>query len=541
MVKTRVHLLAKDLGIEPKDLIAHFEKIGIRGKKAQSSLEDNEVARIRAALGTPAKPQVTVREENVVAEGVITAGDQTLGEIQALEKIVERRVRATVIRRRTSRVEVIPQTAPTQIRSDSVVMARQEPEQIARNRNRIYINGVLGHADFHPLLAAIDDAASELGYEDLVLDFSECTAAFAGPMLAVCAQVVDLRARGVRTELVLPVREKLATLFKNTNWAYFLDPARQDQSRFKGHTQVPLTQFITAPEQNGAVNTIVDAVLSSMTDFTRTDFAAIEWSLNEITDNVLTHARSVMGGLVQLTTFERKRRRVEFAVCDAGIGIPMSLRETHPEITSDVEALERAIREGITRDTEVGQGNGLFGSFQICRISGGYFQIHSGDALLNYNDQGGLHIRRQQIPYAGTLVVACIDCSKPGVLRDALKFGTSSDVPTDYIETRYESGDNNKILFSMKEEAASFGSRLAAVPVRTKLKNLALMCEDQRISIDFADIPLISSSFADEVFGKLFVELGPLHFIQKFEFLQVADTVRSLIDRAIAQRSVTRH
>src|SRR3989304_5910213 len=108
MVKTRVHLLAKDLGIEPKDLIAHFEKIGIRGKKAQSSLEDNEVARIRAALGTPAKPQVTVREENVVAEGVITAGDQTLGEIQALEKIVERRVRATVIRRPTSRAAGIP-------------------------------------------------------------------------------------------------------------------------------------------------------------------------------------------------------------------------------------------------------------------------------------------------------------------------------------------------------------------------------------------------------------------------------------------------
>src|SRR5207247_8283218 len=126
------------------------------------------------------------------------------------------------------------------------------------------------------------------------------------------------------------------------------EPVRQKQSSFRGHTHVPLTQFISASEQNCAVNTIVDAVLSSITDFTRTDFASIEWSLNEITDNVLTHARSVMGGLVQLTTFERKRRRVEFAVCDAGIGIPASLRETHPEITSDVAALDGAIANGIT-------------------------------------------------------------------------------------------------------------------------------------------------------------------------------------------------
>src|SRR3972149_10554838 len=112
MVKPSLHSLAKDLGIEPKDLIAHLEKMGIKGKKSQSSLEDDEAARIRAALATPAKPQVHVGEEKVVADRVVTAEDQSLGEIQAREKIVERRVRVNVIRRRTSRVEVISQGIP---------------------------------------------------------------------------------------------------------------------------------------------------------------------------------------------------------------------------------------------------------------------------------------------------------------------------------------------------------------------------------------------------------------------------------------------
>ena len=46
-----------------------------------------------------------------------------------------------------------------------------------------------------------------------------------------------------------------------------------------------------------------------------------------------------------------------------------------------------------------------------------------------------------------------------------------------------------------------------------------------------------SSSFADEVFGKLFVELGALHFMQAIDFVCVQDTVRALLDRAILQRS----
>jgi translation initiation factor IF-2 len=106
MGKMRVHLLAKELEMETKDLVAQLERLGIRGRKAQSSLEDEEVARVRAALAAQEKPHVHVGEEKVVADRVVTADDESLGEIQARETIVERRVRANVIRRRTSRVEV---------------------------------------------------------------------------------------------------------------------------------------------------------------------------------------------------------------------------------------------------------------------------------------------------------------------------------------------------------------------------------------------------------------------------------------------------
>ena len=71
MGKTRVHLLAKDLGIETKDLIAQLDKMGMRGRKAQSALEDDDVTRIRAAFAALEKPQVHVGEEKIVANRVV--------------------------------------------------------------------------------------------------------------------------------------------------------------------------------------------------------------------------------------------------------------------------------------------------------------------------------------------------------------------------------------------------------------------------------------------------------------------------------------
>jgi translation initiation factor IF-2 len=85
----RVHELAKEWGLEPKDLTARLERIGLRNKRAQSSLTDEEVQRAAEELGFVEKPQVTIGGERVV-----------VGETGAA--VVERRVGTKVIRRRAA-------------------------------------------------------------------------------------------------------------------------------------------------------------------------------------------------------------------------------------------------------------------------------------------------------------------------------------------------------------------------------------------------------------------------------------------------------
>jgi translation initiation factor IF-2 len=75
MTKKRVYELAKDLGLENKELIARLEKIGIAVKSHSSTLEDSDLERIQSELLSP-EPR----------------------------EVVEQRIKSTVIRRRAVRL-----------------------------------------------------------------------------------------------------------------------------------------------------------------------------------------------------------------------------------------------------------------------------------------------------------------------------------------------------------------------------------------------------------------------------------------------------
>lgn len=408
--------------------------------------------------------------------------------------------------------------------------------RVNTNAHRIAITGELSLDDFRRILATMHNLRTKAGYEELLLDFNQCTYVAPGSMATICAEALRLQQLGVDTSVVLPGDHRLRNLFLNANWAHFLEPTRHGESTFKGFSHVPLAQFAASSEQGALVSHLVDTLLKSTGSVAREDFAAIEWALNEITDNVLIHAQSEVGGVVHLNNYADKKR-VEVIVADPGLGVPRTLRTASATIRSDADALEQAIREGVTRDPSVGQGNGLYGSYRIATSSGGYFYLHSGLASLEAS-QGYLKIHAETIPYHGTLVVACMDYSQRNALAEALEFGGRKYRPTDFIETRYELDAEGAITVLLASEGTAFGSRDAGAPIRRKLLNIYSMGQRLRsITVDLSGVPLVSSSYADEVFGKLFVELGPMEFMRVFRITGANPTVQELVNRAILQRS----
>lgn len=81
----------------------------------------------------------------------------------------------------------------------------------------------------------------------------------------------------------------------------------------------------------------------------------------------------------------------------------------------------------------------------------------------------------------------------------------------------------------------AFGSRRGGKRVRAMIGNL--LRENRSVTLDFKGVAVFSSGFADEVFGRLFVEMGPTAFMTRVKMLNAGPTVEGLIDRAIEQRT----
>ena len=91
---------------------------------------------------------------------------------------------------------------------------------------------------------------------------------------------------------------------------------------------------------------------------------SLGWCINEVMDNVIQHASPMIGtqhGYVMAQVHEQSRR-VAICVYDYGQGIYNSLKDHRLAPKPCVDAITMAIREGVTRDKNIGRGNGLVGT-----------------------------------------------------------------------------------------------------------------------------------------------------------------------------------
>ena len=262
---------------------------------------------------------------------------------------------------------------------------------------------------------------------------------------------------------------------------------------------------------------------------------SLNWCLWEVMDNVFQHSKASEG--VAMVQLHYKSKHCAIAVADGGIGIHRSFKEGGVYGVPDAyQAIQKAIQERVTSKTK-NAGNGLYGLMRVVGAAGGELSIHSGRGRLLYRDHRlsgdsdtsvGALLDLEN--HHGTAVDWQFDTKKPVRLEDQLGLKESPDLRLESLED-----DTGRVVLRVVDFEEGLGSRRSAEMVRTRLMNVFAQGA-VRITLDFSDVTLVSSSFADEVLGKLALRMGILQFMGKFELINMSELVRSLIDRAIQHR-----
>lgn len=399
-------------------------------------------------------------------------------------------------------------------------------EALYRDKNYIVFPRRVNWATYRDFSGKLHAMTTREAYDNVTIDLSGVTKAYPNGIVPIIAEIAAQVKKGYTFNIIPPNDYGVASVFQNKGWLHHLDPSTWEAPKMLGFTSLPLQRFTTDIELNDIVNQAVEVCLQQLV-FAEGVPQAFEWALNEIAGNVLVHSEADTGW-IQVVTY-KETHQLALIVCDSGIGIPQSMKAMY-SFKNDQEAIEMAMRKGVTSKPKFGQGNGLAGAMAIAQHSQGMFALTSQAGRVRVLE-GNVELRNHVPPYKGT----CVDMQFSTDRQIDLPKALWGHEPIDYMETKFED-DKGNLVFRLREYASSFGNRITGERLRNLVTNLLKQNPGHAVEIIMDDVVVISSSFADELFGKLFIALGPIDFSRLIRFKGINATCKSIMDIAISQR-----
>ncbi|MBT1636445.1 ATP-binding protein [Clavibacter michiganensis] len=319
-----------------------------------------------------------------------------------------------------------------------------------------------------------------------------------------------------------------------------LQPVTSQSEKFKHN---PNNLVIRYGDESDA-QYISTVLMSALTDRVKCEAGVIDalnWCVYEVLDNVFQHSQAASGYVMM--QLHAKNRTLVIGVSDLGRGIHRSLIEASDGSRVDVGqlthahlAINHALQQGVTSKGRSNQGNGLHGLRRSIEINGGSLTVRSGRglwSLVEGNVASDTDLSRPVLDAESchaTTVDWRLDCATPVSINDAL--GRPS-MPSELLESIEVGSGHYRIDAAEIEKYV--GSRTKGLEVRTRIINY-LNAGATQVVIDVSNVGVVSSSFADEVAGKLALELGELEYRRRIFFDGASPTNRDLIERAIELR-----
>lgn len=286
----------------------------------------------------------------------------------------------------------------------------------------------------------------------------------------------------------------------------------------------------------GQVGVLVQSFIDCISRTTQCEEGVLDgliWCINEVMDNVLVHSKENTGYI--MAQYHKKKKILAICVYDCGIGIFDSLSESKHKPATEIDSLTMAIQEGVGDGK--GQGNGLYGLYQIVEDNGGKLTITSGkssimlrNGILQKFSNGAIVDSK----HAGTIVDFQLNLSKVINIQSALKSLNGFDGFDIRIDNMYQ--DNDWLRYDVYENSSGTGTRLAGSELRNDVLNI-IRKTNSPIILDFNSVKACSSSFIDEFIAKLMVEFGFIEFNKIIKIENMNNLVAHLCERSMFMRT----
>lgn len=289
-------------------------------------------------------------------------------------------------------------------------------------------------------------------------------------------------------------------------------------------------EFSNSQEVSKIVNNFLSEVSKTVV-YEQGVLEGLEWCLNEIMDNVIQHSQTKIGFI--MAQIHRQSNHIACCIFDYGQGIFNSLKNTPHAPRNRIDAITQAIQKGVTRDTSIGQGNGMWGLHQILHTNEGRLCITTNGAswLMLSSDQIKTFTRIPYISkeYGATIVDFQLDPNRQISMNDVM-----GHTPVNLYLESFED-DQGNLHYSLKEQASGTGTRESGERIRNEVINLQKSA-NRILELDFSGISVISSSFADELIGKLALHYGFYGFNQVIRLTNMNPTIQAIVQHSVAQR-----
>lgn len=398
---------------------------------------------------------------------------------------------------------------------------------VSRQLNRINID-TLDHPMVVSKFISELQAAINAGFTDIDLNFKGIRSVFPNAAVPICGLMEYYKTEGIEF-----TRLDEEAIISSVHLFDPIDPLSSAELHSRNILNKVL-RFKNSEEVFWLVNSFLNE-LSKSDQFEEGVLNGLEWCLNEVMDNVIQHSSQAYGYV--MGQIHKSSKHVAFTVFDYGQGIFNSLRKSKHAPHSPIDALTLCIKEGVTRDKQIGQGNGMYGLHQVVKFNGGSLTITSNTAsyfLRNTVAQTFKHLPTISWDRGCTTVDFQLDYGNIVSISEALNFDGKQ---YDYVNLRIEQleNDSGEISYVLKSKANGYGTRQSGERVRNEILNIYREA-NKVIVIDFDGIAVISSSFADELIGKLVIEFGFFGFNNIVRLKNMNSLIQSIVQRSVAQR-----